>query len=195
MNRVLKQRLEEYLDGRLSERDRAEFDACMARNPRDRKSISRMKRISACFSAFEAPEDAPLGPSPGFHAAVRARVEEQRTEPFWSFFLQPLAMQRVAYASCAWLFLVLSAGAYQMAEQAPSAHQAAEIVAGYHQRSGVVASYYPMPERASNQSYSQSILCGTPASEAYCNVRLGADLDTNRSLMLAAVMVSGSTGW
>lgn len=196
MEKLLKDNLEEYLDGRLSERQRAEFDACMARNPADRESISRMKRISACFDAFDLPQDAPLAPSPGFHAAVRRRIEEERPDPFWNFLLEPLVVRRVAYAACAWLFLLVSANAFQTSTQDSNVPaKAFGFLASIDRTPTTFVNEFPMPTRASDKDFSQTILCDTAETEAYCSVRLGSDLDTNRSMMLAAVMISGMADW
>ncbi len=184
MTRFLKDNLEDYLQDRLSERDRIEFESQMAKNPVDRDAIQQMQRISASFRAFDLPEDARIGPRVGFFAGVIGKVEEQRQPPFWNFLLEPLVMRRVAYASCAWLILLASANLYRSSAQTPTPYQP----------SSLISNYFPTPAQSSSMTYAQMILCSSPESEAYCNVRLGADLDTNRSLMLAAVMVSGSPG-
>ena len=164
MDKFLITNLESYLAGQLGEPNRREFERLLARSKRDRETIEQMALVSNLFGALDLPAKDGLGPSPGFHARVLDKIEQERQPPFWDFFLRPLVIKRVALASCAWLFLLFSANLYQTSAQ-PSIKEIA-----------------------------QTVLAQPPESADYCNVRLGCDIELNRSSMLAAVMISGSAG-
>lgn len=164
MDKFLIRNLEGYLSGQLGEPHRREFERLLEKCERDRKAIEQMAHVSGLFGTLNLPEEDSLGPSPGFHARVLDRIERNWQPPFWDFFLRPVVIKRVALASCAWLFLLFSANLYQTSGQ-PSIEQIA-----------------------------QTVLAQPPESADYCNVRLGCDIELNRSSMLAAVMISGSTG-
>ncbi len=181
MHGFLKDNLEDYLQGRLSERDRARFESCMAESPEDCTAIDSMRSISASFRAFDLPEDASPAPSPGFYSGVMSQIAEESDQPMWNLFLDRRVMKRVAYASCAWLLLLGSTGFYQYSVQMSDPLQLLRPTSNYVRAS----------QASTTRDYMGMILRSSPESENYCNVRLGSDLETNRSLMLAAVMVSG----
>lgn len=164
MDRFLLSNLEGYLSGHLGESKRRQFENCLETDPKARREIARMAEISKMFGSFDIPHKDSLGPSPGFCGKVLRKIEADRKPQFWDFLLQPLVIRRVAMASCAWLLFVFSANAYDLFNQ-PSTEQIA-----------------------------QTVLVESPESADYCNVRLGCDIDMNRSSMLAAVMVSGNFG-
>lgn len=164
MDKFLITNLEGYLTGQLGEPNRRDFEDRLEKSPEDRAAIERMAHVSGLFGSFDLPAQDGVGPSPGFHVRVLDQIDRQRQPPFWDLFLRPLVMRRVALASCAWLFLLFSANSYQTLAQ-PSVEDIA-----------------------------QTILAQPPESADYCNVRLGCDIDMNRSSMLAAVMVSGGAG-
>lgn len=161
MDEYLAENLEAYLAGQLGDQGRREFEERLARNPNHREMIGRMASISGLFGSFDLPPDNGLGPSPGFHRQVLRMIEAQRRPPFWDIFFQPLVARRVVLASCAWLCVLFGASAYQAA----AGPQVKNIA--------------------------QSVLAEPPESADYCNVRLGCDIDLNRSTMLAAVMHTG----
>ena len=164
MDRFLRSNLEDYLSGQLGETTRREFESHMGRDPKSRDEIVRMTEISGMFGSFDIPQGDRLGPSPGFCGKVLRTIEADRKHEFWDYLLQPLVIRRVAMASCAWLLAVFSANAYDSRNQPSTEHIA------------------------------QTILAEPPESADYCNVRLGCDIDMNRSSMLAAVMDSGDFG-
>lgn len=164
MDRFLITHLESYLSGQLGEPNRRRFEQLLARNEKDRETIENMARQSGLFRVFDLPEHEAPGPAPGFHARVLSRVEEARQPSFWTLFLRPPVIRRAAMVACGWLFAVAAVNFYQASAQ-PSAHDIA-----------------------------QSVLVRPPESADYCNVRLGCDIELNRSTMLAAVMVSRSAG-
>ena len=162
MDGFLVRNLEKYMAGRLTEAERSEYESRMARRPKDRRDVEQMEGISDLFSALDLPDRDFVGPTPGFCARVLRRIDAGRQPVFWDFLLQPVVIRRVAMASCAWLLMLVSANAYDSTTQ-PSVEDIA-----------------------------QTILAMPPESADYCNVRLGCDIDMNRSSMLAAVMVSGN---
>ena len=164
MDKFLIHNLEGYLSGQLGEADRREFESHARRSQRDREEIERMAEMSGLFESLELPPGESLGPSPGFHARVLRRIAEGAAPSLWDWFLQPLVFRRVAFASCAWLVLLFSGSIHQSAAQ-PSIDRIA-----------------------------RAVLAEPPESEDYCNVRLGCDIEVNRSSMLAAVMISGTSG-
>ena len=164
MDRFLIANLEGYLSNQLGESLRREFERRLAADARARAEIAEMAGISKLFQSLDLDCETGLGPAPGFHACVLRRIEELRKPGFWDILVQPLVMRRVAFAACAWLLMLASAGMYQASA------------------------------KSSPEDIAQAILARPPESPDYCNVRLGSDIDMNRSSMLAVVMVSGSLG-
>ena len=164
MNKFLRDHLECYLAGQLGEPVRKEFEKRLADSPQVQQEIEKISCMSKLFGSFAMPARPGLGPSPGFHARVLRQIEQERQPSFWELCLRPPVFRGVAFASCAWLVLLFSAHMYQASAQ-PSVEHIAE-----------------------------AILAEPPESADYCNVRLGCDIETNRSSMLAAVLVSGTSG-
>lgn len=165
MDKFLIANLEGYLSNQLGEAARREFRRRLEADAAASAEIAKMVGISKLFESLDLDQETCLGPSPGFHTRVLHRIEAARRPAFWEILVQPLVMQRVAFAACAWLLMLVSAGMYQASAN------------------------------SSTQDIAQVILAHPPESPDYCNVRLGSDIDMNRSSMLAAVMVSGSDGW
>ena len=164
MDKFLIANLEGYLSGQLGESKRRRFNDRLAKRGKDRRTVEEMASVSGLFESLDLPPQDGLGPSPGFHARVLDRIERERRPPFWDLFLRPAVMRRSAVAACAWLLVLFSAALYQSSAQ------------------------------ASVNDLARTILAKPPESADYCNVRLGCDIDLNRSSMLAAVMVSGAGG-
>ena len=118
-------------------------------------------QIRRLFDAVELPPGGCPGPAPGFHNRVLRRIAAERKAPFWELLVQPPVVRRLALASFAWLLALVSTGLYQQ-----SAEAATEVSA-------------------------RVVLAQPPESADYCNVRLGPDIERNRSSMLMAVMDSG----
>ena len=164
MDKHLEENLEAYLAGQLGDQGRREYEERLARNPSDRRVIEEMAGISGLFGSFDMPPESSLGPAPGFHRKILRDIQSRRQPPFWDIFFQPLVARRLVLACSAWLFVLFGATAYQ-------------------------ASAEPQVE-----NIAQSVLAEPPESADYCNVRLGCDIDLNRSTMLAVVMHSGGAG-
>ena len=163
MDKFLKDNLEGYLSGQLGDATRKEFETRLNRSPRDLETVRRMGGLSGLFGTLDEPQDATLGPSPGFHRRVFRTIEENTPPSIWDWFLQPVVVRRTALAAAAWLVLLVSGAISQIVAQ-------------------------PTSEIA------RAVLAERPESADYCNVRLGCDIDVNRSSMLAAVIVTGSRG-
>ena len=164
MDKYVVENLEAYLAGQLGDQHRREFEERLAQSPKDREVVEQMAGISGLFCSFDVPVETGLGPSPGFHRQVLRNIEAERQPPFWDVFFQPLIARRIVVAACAWLMVLFGTTAYQAAAE-------------------------PQVE-----NIAQSVLAEPPESADYCNVRLGCDIDLNRSTMLAAVMYSGGLG-
>ncbi len=163
MDKFLKDNLEGYLSGQLGDAARKEFETRLNRSPKDLETVRRMGGLSGLFGTLDEPQDATLGPSPGFHRRVFRTIEENTPPSIWDWFLQPVVVRRTALAAAAWLVLLVSGAISQIVAQ-------------------------PTSEIA------RAVLAERPESADYCNVRLGCDIDVNRSSMLAAVIVTGSRG-
>ena len=164
MDKYLEENLEAYLSGQLGDQGRREYEERLARNPGDRQVIEEMAGISGLFCSFDMPPDSSLGPAPGFHRKILREIQSQRQPPFWDIFFQPLIARRLVLACGAWLLVLFGASTYQAAA------------------------------KPQVQNIAQSVLAEPPESADYCNVRLGCDIDLNRSTMLAVVMYSGGAG-
>ena len=160
MDKFLLSNLEDYLSGRLGGSACRQFESRLERDPRARDEIRQMAAMSGMFEAFDTTSKSPIGPAPGFCTRVINKIETERRPEFWDLLMRPIVVRRVAMASCAWLLMLFSASAYDSLGQPTAKHIA------------------------------QTILAEPPESADYCNVRLGCDIDMNRSSMLAAVMVS-----
>jgi len=163
MDKFLIDNLEAYLSGLLGDADRKEFETRLNRSPGDLEAVQRMGGISGLFGTLDEPQDATLGPSPGFHRRVLRKIEENAPPSIWDWLVQPVVVRRTAFAAAAWLVLLVSGAISQTVAQPTS-------------------------------KIARAVLAERPESADYCNVRLGCDIDVNRSSMLAAVIVTGSRG-
>jgi anti-sigma factor RsiW len=160
MDSFLRDILEDYLSGTLSRDRKAQLEAHLARHPKAAEQLEEFRQTSLMLSELRAPQDAP-GLEVGFYARVLQCIEQQRAEPFWTFFLQPLFMRRLAFGSLMWLAVV---GAYVVS--------------------------FSNPSEEISQRLAQSVLTEQSVSDYY-RVRLGNNLEQNRDSMLAVVMTSG----
>jgi anti-sigma factor RsiW len=160
MDSFLRDILEDYLSGTLTRARRAQLEAHLARHPNAAEQLEEFRRTSRMLAELRAPENAP-GPEAGFYARVLQCIEQQRAEPFWVFFLQPLFLRRLAFGSLMWLALV----------------------------GGYVVSF-SNPSEEIGHRLAESVLTEQSVSDYY-RVRLGNNLEQNRDSMLAVVMTSG----
>jgi anti-sigma factor RsiW len=160
MDSFLRDILEDYLSGNLSRARKAQLEAHLARHPDAAEQLEEFRRTSLLLAELRAPEEPP-GPEAGFYARVLDCIEQQRDEPFWMFFLQPLFVRRLAFASLMWLALV---GSYVVS--------------------------FSNPSEETGRRLAEAVLTEQPASDYY-RVRLGNNLEQNRDSMLAVVMTAG----
>jgi anti-sigma factor RsiW len=136
------------------------LESHLARHPKAAEELEEFRRTSLLLTELRVPEGEPEGPQAGFYARVLQCIDQQRPEPFWTFFLQPLFVRRLAFGSLMWLALV---GAYVVSFSSPSE----EI----------------------SRRLAEAVLTDQAVSDYY-RVRLGNDLKQNRDSMLAVVMTS-----
>jgi anti-sigma factor RsiW len=98
MDAFLRDILEDYLSGNLSRTRKAELEAHLARHPEAVDELEEFRRTSLLLAELRPPQEELEGPETGFYARVLQCIEEQRSEPFWMFFLQPLFVRRLAEA-------------------------------------------------------------------------------------------------
>lgn len=160
MDSFLRDILEDYLSGNLSRARKAQLEAHLARHAEAAEQLEEFRRTSLLLAELRTPEDTP-GPEAGFYTRVLECIEQQRDEPFWMFFLQPLFVRRLAFASLMWLALV---GSYVVS--------------------------FSNPSEETGRRLAEAVLTEQPASDYY-RVRLGNNLEQNRDSMLAVVMTAG----
>lgn len=107
MTPFVEQHLEEYLGGELSEADLERFERELAADPEATEVLAAFASTQELFEAVRAPEG--VEPAPGFYARLAARIDEERSTPFWAAFLQPLLVRRMAFAALMWMLLLGSA--------------------------------------------------------------------------------------
>lgn len=107
MDRLIRDRLEDYLRGSLDEASVREFEARLAGDPATREAVERMHRQSALLRSLRAPS--PVEPSPGFYARLMDRIERQRKPDLWTLLLDPAFGKRLVYAT---LTLLIMMGTY-----------------------------------------------------------------------------------
>ena len=98
MNPELKDGLEDYLSGTLSEERRRRYESLLKSDPGFEKEVSAMKEMSGLFATLKSEEA--VAPAPAFYARVVRRIEkEQESVSLWSLLFDPLFARRVAFAS------------------------------------------------------------------------------------------------
>ena len=160
MDSFLRDILEDYLSGNLSRARKAQLESHLARHPKAAEQLEEFRRTSLLLAELRVTE-AVLEPEAGFYARVLQCIDQQRDEPFWMFFLQPLFVRRLAFGSLMWLALV---GSYVVS--------------------------FSNPSEEIGRRLAEAVLTEQPASDYY-RVRLGNNLEQNRDSMLAVVMTSG----
>ena len=109
MDRILKDRVEEYLSGELAGDDLVAFEAALERDAAGAAEIAAMLDTHSLFEAIRVDaQEAPV-PAPGFYARVNRVIEEEKSTPFWEVFLQPFLLRRLAFAALMWMFMLGSA--------------------------------------------------------------------------------------
>ena len=201
MKQFVKERLENYLEGTLSSRQEAELRDYLRQHPEDEAELALYAESSKWLKDLRAPEDVEL--SGDFYARVMQRVEEQRSVPFWMFFLQPAFARRLAFGGLIWLAMlggyvasfdsiwVQPAREEGMASNRSTDAPWTDFDASISSNS---MSSYAMNQRAlltadgalGAYMLQYSMINQPPSSEF--KIRLGSDIDQNRNSMLAVLM-------
>jgi anti-sigma factor RsiW len=161
MDAFIKNRLEAYLAGDLVGREKDEVERRLAADADAARLIAEFERTSELFETLRIGEDEAVGLDPSFYARVNQRIEAERLVPFWPAFLQPATVRRLAFGTLMWLFAL-----------------------------GAVTLYSDATSGVREQHLANHILAEQPPSGDYW-VRMGSDLERNRSSMLAVMMASG----
>jgi anti-sigma factor RsiW len=108
MDDLMKENLEDHLEGMLAGERQRKFEDYLAKHPKMADELAEMEESSALFAVLRLDEeDETLAhPAPGFYGRVMREVEEERGEPFWMVFLEPFLIRRLAFASLMWLALL-----------------------------------------------------------------------------------------
>lgn len=106
MDSFFQERLEEYLAGRLSEQDLAEFERRLAADSAASEEITAFRATADLFAEFKVDTSEDMEPAPGFYYRVMEQVEAEQGESVWSLFLQPFVMRRFAFAALMWLLML-----------------------------------------------------------------------------------------
>ncbi len=108
MDDFLRDNLEEYLSGTLSDGKRKAVEAHLAAHPEAAEEWSGFLDSASLFEPLRVgPEEAEQ--APGFYARVMERVEEERSTPFWNVFLRPAFVRQLVFACLMWFAML---GAY-----------------------------------------------------------------------------------
>ena len=118
MHQPIREGLEAYLSGERAAPQLAEFHAHLSHCAECRASVEAMTQQSQLLKSIR-PEQS-LDPTPGFYARVLDRIESQRSDSFWSIFLEPMFGKRFGYAAFA-VFLILSGVALVGGQESVSA--------------------------------------------------------------------------
>lgn len=104
MHQPVKERLEDYLQGRRDGDSLVEFHTHLASCPECNAEVVQMNKMSKLFEEIRAPKEAE--PAPGFYARVLQRIDEQREVSIWAVFLEPVFGRRLLYASLMFVLLL-----------------------------------------------------------------------------------------
>jgi len=97
MHQTIQDGLEDFLADACDPLDRARIEGHLRQCVECRREVDAMKEMSSLFETLRSPE--PPAPPIGFYAKVSARIEQQRSESFWTALLEPAFGKRLALAS------------------------------------------------------------------------------------------------
>jgi anti-sigma factor RsiW len=106
MDSFLQERLEDYLAGRLSGHDLAEFEARLQQDSASTDEVMAFSDTSALFAELRVDPSEEMEPAPGFFYRVMDRVESDRNGSLWSLLMQPFVVRRFAFAALMWLLML-----------------------------------------------------------------------------------------
>jgi anti-sigma factor RsiW len=165
MHDQIRNRLEDYLGGRLPSGTVLEFHQHLAACEPCRKEVAAFETHAALIRTLRTPSE-DIAPAPGFYARVMDRIDEQRGVSLWSVFLQPIFARRVMYVTLT-LFLLLGSSLLWTGES----H---DVLANDANPVGVMAGYGPHVEAAANpdmeKEYAMETVLNPQQSPAPSNV-------------------------
>ena len=123
MDRFIKEHLEGYLAGTLTAEEKSKVELYLTQHSDSAAELASYKESSLWFENLQAPDSAGTGND--FYAHVMQRIEKQKIDPFWTFFLQPVFARRLALGGLMWLTLL---GSY-VANHDSSTTESSSIVA------------------------------------------------------------------
>lgn len=104
MDRFIREHLEGYLAGTLTAEETSKVELYLAQHSNSAAELASYKESSLWFENLQAPDS--TGPGNDFYAHVMQRIETQKVDPFWMFFLQPVFARRLALGGLMWLVLL-----------------------------------------------------------------------------------------
>jgi anti-sigma factor RsiW len=104
MDRFIRDRLEDYLAGTLTAEETSKVEVYLTQHRSSAAELGAYKKSSLWFENLRAPDN--TGPGNDFYVHVMQRVETQKKDPFWMFFIQPVFARRLALGGLMWLALL-----------------------------------------------------------------------------------------
>ncbi|HWR53877.1 MAG TPA: zf-HC2 domain-containing protein [Bryobacteraceae bacterium] len=117
MHGLIRDRLEEYLDGAPGRKFPLEIERHLQRCEECREEVSWMQEQSKLLRALSPAQE--MDPSPGFYARVLNRIEKQQTTSVWSAFLDPVFGRSLSAAALAMVLLAFGFLAYSQPGNQP----------------------------------------------------------------------------
>lgn len=128
MDSFFQERLEDYLGGRLGERETAEFEQRLEADATAFAEVSQFRETANLFALLKVDPSEDVEPAPGFYYRVMNRIEAERSEPFWSVLVQPFMVRRLAFAAMMWLLMLGSVAVFHDDTTAQSVQLADSIL-------------------------------------------------------------------
>lgn len=132
MHEPLKERLEDYLQGRAEPEVHQHLAACAS----CQQALELMKTQSALLRSLKTARE--VEPSPGFYARVMNRIETQARPSIWNIFGESLFAKRLTYASLTLLVLMGTYIVSDREEQQPLTTSAPEMIMAGDQKAAAV---------------------------------------------------------
>ncbi|HXG34240.1 MAG TPA: hypothetical protein VNJ11_12805 [Bryobacteraceae bacterium] len=124
MHGVIREHLEEYLEGDPRHRVPPDFHAHLRECGDCRLTVERMQRQADLVRGLRCPTEG-LDPAVGFYARVTMRIEAERAASFWNVFADPVFGKVLVFASLA-AFVLL--GGYLISSERSYAHRDAPMM-------------------------------------------------------------------
>lgn len=89
--------VEDYLAGKLRPEQRSTLETHLSGCVECQAEVAEFQAISQLVSSLRMETE--FEPAPGFYGRVWDRIENQASNSFWNFFLEPVFARRLAYAT------------------------------------------------------------------------------------------------